>query len=1582
MVERVNGPILRNGDGNFVVPIRVSLTNSGAISVASPQIRKLLSSDFGSYFHSVSNISLNTSGVLQGTAPTLDAAFNGSTTTSMLLGGNLAPNDTVVVTMDVVVKNAASVMPNLINPSFFTGTTLNGMPLPYSLDTLAGSQSFTGTFNDTAPAAWDGTFSLNITRVGSGTVTRPSSISMSRPWTYTDDSGNNLVFGESSSASITGSMTAGNPNDYTFNYDFSGLVNGYLPAGTSIWFSDVDNTGNEFVRISGSIAGGTGQLPFLTSLAQSGTGTPAAFSYNSTTGVYSLDAVAANNGLLQGFVTTQNLTSLSIQAPHLDVVNSTGYSLFLAAPSDGTVELSTQARSNNTVNGITITERADTGNTHESSNPGTLGDSGGRSDATRISIPMIEVQQSAATPIRATSGVPGNFDVTFDITVSNAGLNALKNLTLAQNFASQLGGAFVRIVPQGGSPATILSSNAADNPGLNVNYDGGTTNANLFDGSPSQLGLTQSLTLRVVVEINPYAVGAIRDGITSDGNGDFETQSYATAIETRYGATITDQSDNPANAINADANADGNPDDPTGFRPTLPTAAPDILTTAEDTTLSTNVITANGIDRDPNGDTLTIQSATIDLNGDGTQDVLSLGIATPVISNGQSIGVLTLSANGSLIFVPATDYYGNVPRITYVVNDGNGNTDSTTIDIGVTSANDAPTAVVDTATAVEAGGTANGTAGTNPTGNVLTNDTDVDAGDTKAVSGVAAGVVGSASTNVGSNVTGTYGSINIAANGSYNYTVDNNNATVQALRTSGNTLQEVFTYTMRDTAGLTSTTQITVTIQGANDAPTIVSNGGGATAAISMAENLTAVTTVIGNDVDAGSTLTYSIVGGADAGKFSIGSSTGSLVFVTAPDFENPTDVGGNNVYDVIVQVSDGSLATTQALAVTITDVSNILVVTTTADNNDALLTAGNVAHNVEWLNANRGTDGLISLREAILAANNTSGLDTVNFNIAGSGVQRINLASTLPGITSPIVINGFTQNGASANTLAVGSNAVINVEINGSALGAGGIGFNFIAGSGGSTLQGLSIGGFNNWGIELASGGHTIAGNNIGLRADGVTSFSNTWGIVIGSNNNIIGSANPAGRNTISGNANDGISIDGANNAIVGNYISTNASGSSIVANGRYGVLVNAGATNNFIGGLTAGSGNVIGGSQFGINIGGDANTVAGNIIGLNATGTGTLFNSRGIYVSGADNLIGGTTSAARNVISGNTTGIEINGASANNNSIQGNYIGTNLDGTAGLGNWRGIWITNNATGNTVGGSVSGAGNVISGNSSYGIELASSSNTVAGNTIGLNAAGDTKLANSYGVYINNAGNNTIGGTTTLARNIISGNTNDGVFIGGASATGNFIQGNYIGLGANGTTALGNSGVGIFVFSGSNSNSIGGAIAGAGNVISGNTSFGIRLDSSNNQVAGNIIGLVASGNSAAGNGAKGILVTAQNGGGNDNVIGGTTVLARNVISGNAGEGIQITGSGNLVQGNYIGTDTTGLVALGNFGRGVWVAGGSTNTIGGSAPGAGNLLSGNNIYGIHLSSTANNLVAGNIIGLDVTGSAKLSNNNTG
>ncbi len=171
-------------------------------------------------------------------------------------------------------------------------------------------------------------------------------------------------------------------------------------------------------------------------------------------------------------------------------------------------------------------------------------------------------------------------------------------------------------------------------------------------------------------------------------------------------------------------------------------------------------------------------------------------------------GVITVLDGSQLNFEAATSH-----TITVRVTDASNLTYDENFTIAVSNVNEAPTSVSDSATAVEAGGVSNGTAGTNPTGNVLTNDTDVDSGDSKTVTGVASGTVGSASTNVGNTVTGTFGSINIASNGAYTYTVDNTNSTVQALRTSLQTITDVFTYTMTDAGGLTSTTQITVTIR-------------------------------------------------------------------------------------------------------------------------------------------------------------------------------------------------------------------------------------------------------------------------------------------------------------------------------------------------------------------------------------------------------------------------------------------------------------------------------------------------------------------------------------------------------------------------------------------------------------------------------------------------------------------------------------------------------------------------------------------------------------------------------------------------
>ncbi|MFO0180645.1 MAG: beta strand repeat-containing protein, partial [bacterium] len=261
--------------------------------------------------------------------------------------------------------------------------------------------------------------------------------------------------------------------------------------------------------------------------------------------------------------------------------------------------------------------------------------------------------------------------------------------------------------------------------------------------------------------------------------------------------------------------------------------------TAAETSTTQITVTIQGANDTPNNITGTSTIAENSTNGSvaGTvtgQDVDTGDAFTYSLTDtaggrfaiNSSTGQVTV-ADGSLLDFEANTSHTIVVQVT----DTALATFSKTMTVSVTNVNEAPVAVADAATAVEAGGTANATAGTNPTGNVLTNDTDVDAGDTKIVTGVAAGVVGSASGNVGSSVVGAFGSISIASNGTYTYTVNNSNASVQALRTTGNTLTDTFTYTMRDAGGLTRTTQVTVTIQGANDAPNDI------TGSLSVAEN-------------------------------------------------------------------------------------------------------------------------------------------------------------------------------------------------------------------------------------------------------------------------------------------------------------------------------------------------------------------------------------------------------------------------------------------------------------------------------------------------------------------------------------------------------------------------------------------------------------------------------------------------------------------------------------------------------------------------------------------------------------------------
>ena len=337
----------------------------------------------------------------------------------------------------------------------------------------------------------------------------------------------------------------------------------------------------------------------------------------------------------------------------------------------------------------------------------------------------------------------------------------------------------------------------------------------------------------------------------------------------------------------------------------------------------------------------------------------------------------------------------------------------------------------------------------------------------------------------------------------------------------------------------------------------------------------------------------------------------------------------------------------------------------------------------------------------------------------------------------------------------------------------------------------------------------------------------------------------------------------------------------------------------------------------------------VEGNFIGTNGTGSAALPNTgSGIFAGGGSgNTIGGTIAAAANVISVNGGGgIEI---SDDQDLIVGNMVGTNAEGIQPLGN-TGDGIDVSGDQNTISGTVGGAGNIIAANSgSGGVLDGASDNMIAGNSIGVDSTGNGAMGNGSGVEIDDGGTgNTIGGTTDTARNFIAASASDdgyGILISGDSTTGNLVQGNYIGTGDDGISQIGNQADGVDIVD-SPANTIGGTSAGAGNLFADNGGDGVDLDGATNTlVAGNLIGTNGEGNGALGNAKVGVVIEDASTG---NTIGGTTPGALNVISGNSGDGVDIEGSGtsqNLVAGNDIGTDITGLQPLSNQGNGVSLA---------------------------------------------------------
>jgi hypothetical protein len=487
----------------------------------------------------------------------------------------------------------------------------------------------------------------------------------------------------------------------------------------------------------------------------------------------------------------------------------------------------------------------------------------------------------------------------------------------------------------------------------------------------------------------------------------------------------------------------------------------------------------------------------------------------------------------------------------------------------------------------------------------------------------------------------------------------------------------------------------------------------------------------------------------------------------------------------------------------------------------------------------NTNDSGPGSLRQALLIADvsNTPDPDTIAFAIPGTGPFLIQPSTPLPAITHPTVIDGYTQKGASPNTLAVGDNAVILIQIDGSLLGFGTEALAIPAG--GSTVKGLSITAFSNP-IDLnGSGNSAIAGNFLGLTPGGSSAWNYGAVVVSGAGGNTIGGTKPDARNVIVSAGSYAILINGPNNTIQGDYIETDLTGTRALGYAT-GIQV-LGAANTTIGGTKAGAGNVVSGS---IIVGGlysDPGTtgtlIQGNFLGVDATGSVALGSQTGIVVySGSGTVIGGTKAGARNVIRNIqfynfSTGIS-------GVAIQGNFIGTDATGTKPLSVYADGIDLYGATGVTIGGTAKGAGNVISGNYGYGIydynyNPAPTGNVIQGNFIGTDATGAIALPNGNGGIYISANGDLVGGTTDRAANVISGNGGNGVAIFGSyGSTGQkiLVQGNFIGTDATGTKPLGNAGDGVAMLYGASNNTIGGTAVGAGNVIADNGGNGVSLD--------------------------------------------------------------------------------------------------------------------------------------------------------
>jgi parallel beta-helix repeat protein len=435
-----------------------------------------------------------------------------------------------------------------------------------------------------------------------------------------------------------------------------------------------------------------------------------------------------------------------------------------------------------------------------------------------------------------------------------------------------------------------------------------------------------------------------------------------------------------------------------------------------------------------------------------------------------------------------------------------------------------------------------------------------------------------------------------------------------------------------------------------------------------------------------------------------------------------------------------------------------------------------NLANATNYIVTNTNDAGTGSLREQLTYANAIPGTHSISFNIPTSdgnynavqGVWTIHLLSSLPYITKAnLNIDGTTQTTNQGNTNVNGPEIVIDGN------NAVDYGF-FIYNVAGVTINSFVISNFL-YGIEITGTNAqniVIKGNYVGVNYNASDSASNYIGIEIIGNpqHNTIGGTTAAERNIVSGNSHIGIRV----------------------VNSNY-------------------------------------NTISGNYVGTNRTATASLGNYDGISIEGTAkfNIIGGLTLGERNIVSGNVAyGIPVFGAGCDKNKILGNYIGTDITGSYAIPNTYGILFDDGAKYNIIGGRMNGAGNLISGNSGYGIFLynnMTNSDTTIGNIIGANANGTLAIPNANGIVIDG-----IPKYQYIDSNLISGNLQQGIVVHATGTDYNTIIRNKIGTAINGTTALANGIDGIRISEGPQHNIVGGD-QGKGNIIAFNGGVGVSV---------------------------------------------------------------------------------------------------------------------------------------------------------